>query len=60
MEIHLSGYFGFVAEGKMGFYYKEWESLPPLPGQAEHMCIFNPAPHFASDTKGCNCCKYSK
>ncbi|KAG0618546.1 hypothetical protein M758_4G072500 [Ceratodon purpureus] len=35
-------------EGKMGFYYKEWESLPPLPGEAESMCNFFSIPHNSS------------
>jgi hypothetical protein len=35
----VSGHFG-DAEGKMGFYYKESEILPPLPGEALESFFF--------------------
>lgn len=37
-----------AADGKMGFYYKECEILPPLPGEARSLQIFSSPSHSAS------------
>jgi len=39
------------ADGKMGFYYKESEILPPLPGEVQSLRAFSSPSHSASRSK---------